>query len=460
MACASEDHVADRLLFSEREVVIRRGVHAGKYGNAKELVLDALSSFFVVELAGTEHEVSVRPGDLEVTGKVELDFELEAIDDDDDASGMFLCRWMATLMSPDESSGYEEMDYTMCEVSGSDIGRYRVVQWEPTWEATVSEEALATWEARKVMLRRVEEQAEPLCEASASSTSATRPKRLAAAREAGGSCEGGGAGDHRSGHAPPIVVDLLSTDDEEVSHTAFVPPPPALKKRRAKCAIPLADAAPLDNAIPPAAAAPLAAAAPAAPPPPTDRSSLVPAFGAVCTVWRPHLLFAVAAEVHSTPALREFFQPSPGVDLSRSSRSGAGSSAAPHQPRFLWLSVTSGRIHTPYLQPTYPTFLTSYISARHLLPSYHGTFLPSSNIDSIPTNTGISLQVMSDQIPILLRGDSTPGMADAYPGEHRPRTLDRISPSRAPYTSYCLQLPTASLPAASHLLTHMYLLPS
>ena len=258
---------AERILVSERGVAIIhakrfRGANIRQQGKKTGLVtaieLDAVRGGavrYVVEV--DQKEVLVAPSDLRVTGEVDPDFELDEEGIlDEKGSGktrQYLCSWMATLMTSDESDVFGE-GYTLSEVRGSELsGGYRVVRWEPTWERTTpNDEALAIWKARQATFAACEggntAAADVACEGG-NTTPATRH----------------GNSDAAAGATQPASPAVWASLIPQPSH----------------------------------APAPAAPAAPAVP--------RVFLYGAVCTVWQPHLLLTLAIDVRSSAALCAFF---------------------------------------------------------------------------------------------------------------------------------------------------------
>ena len=303
------------MLVSERGVTIRRRSshsHAGAHGVANALVLgddqsQSRSLKVAVELDGGE-VVHVEPADLCVTGAIDPEFELEAIDDQ--ASGRYLCRWMATLMSEDESQEYEMGGYTLSVVSDTWIqGRYRVIEWEPTWETVKpSKEALDAWRVRKAALRRG---ANAQDSRDTHSTAADQPQAArtnrkkrsrfegveatveARAVEAATAAADGGMAAEVPADAVLLIDDGLEgatdeSDDDEIA-SAFRP-----------------SAAPMTGAM--------------------------AVYGAVCTVWKPHLLLAIEADAAATP-VRKLFESNAACER-----------VLGQQRSFLWLSLMSGEV--------------------------------------------------------------------------------------------------------------------
>ena len=296
------------ILVSERGVTLCRGTHSGATGLANAIVYnqEGVVEYKVELTAGCDAavigaEVNFPAADLRVTGAVDPDFELECIDDEK-GGGRYLCRWMATLMSPKESAKYEGERYTMNAVPDSSIGRYRVVEWEPTWEKVQpSKEALDVWCARKAALSQ-EQATTPLkrsCDELEEDTTTVAKEDAQVATSAA--------------MAAAAMAAAVATTTKAQSQVATTP----TKTTEAKAALPAASPATA------AGVAPIATASP-------STTASIAVYGAVCTVWQPHMLWAFDIDAASSPA-RSIFASSSGcmqVLLER--------------PSFVWLSVNSG----------------------------------------------------------------------------------------------------------------------
>ena len=324
-----------RILVSERGVAVRYGVHAGKCGLANALVLDETGACVsvVVEDNESEEEFGVPPSALEVTGDLDPDFELQAIDDENGPK--FLCRWMATLMTEQESLFYEKEGYTWQVVHGSHAGShggFRVVEWEPTWEVVQpSPDALAAWRQRKRVLAK----------AARTPTPAEAPKRPRVDEDTVRTVEKPMAAAETASRSPreelrslralraKLKRPELKNDELKVllaaSHDDVDAAVAVFEQQQIAHEIARPSAAPPPS---PSAAAPASLAA-------IDvTAGSMAAYGAICTNFKPHLVFALATEVRSSPSLKAIFGGHAGC-----------ARAIDEQPRFLWLSVMSDKMH-------------------------------------------------------------------------------------------------------------------
>ena len=302
----------------------------------------------VVKLDASNEEVNVLPNDLEVTEELDADqdFELDFIGDQDGSN--YLCHWKATIMTCEESDFFEMEGYTFHAVPHSEIPNktaqrdsFHIVQWEPTWEPreATNDVALETWRIRQAAQQ-------PAC-------SDKQPSSLSTSRK---SPEGGTTAPRAS---PPdgkkrAVVVIESSDEEDCYEVSeFIGKAGGENKRaRAKAAATVGasstnaidvDSLDGDDTVP---AVVQGAQQPqqGQPPPQVCREGqAVPvigrhvswtrvmgrrAYGAVCTVWQPHLVLAIDGDVRESPHLQHLF----------GGRSGQ-CAASLGQPRFLWLSV-------------------------------------------------------------------------------------------------------------------------
>jgi len=192
---------------------------------------------------------------------------------------------MATLMSRTESDFFEENGYTLHEVPHAGFcGGYRVIQWEPTWEEfTPSEEALATWHRRKSAFQQGKKRARGV--------------------------EGGGGASSSSDHA----IDLDAIEDDAVS--------PTFKELQAEAQV----QARTQQQSPPQHLQSITVAHTG------DASRQV--YGAVCSVFKPHLVFAIAGDIRDSLPLQGLFAGHEGC-----------ASAIKQRRSFLWLSVMSDQM--------------------------------------------------------------------------------------------------------------------